>query len=136
MNYLNSASNPAGRNDELIRAVQRDSRGLLWIATDQGLSRLDRKTGQVVFYRHDARNVHSVSTDIVNAIREDRSGTLWFGTKGGGLNRFDSATGRFFGYRHDPLNPGEPEQRHGVESAGGPARAAMGRYGRRRPEPL
>ena len=31
----------------MIRAVQGDSQGLLWIATDQGLSRLDRKTGQV-----------------------------------------------------------------------------------------
>ena len=45
-------------------------------------------------------------TNPISAIREDRSGTLWFGTYGGGLNRFDRETGRFFAYRHEPKRPG------------------------------
>jgi PAS domain S-box-containing protein len=35
---------------------------------------------------------------------EDRSGTLWIGTFGGGLNRFDPRTGTFKVYRHDPID--------------------------------
>ena len=89
----------------MISAVYGDSQGFLWIATVGGLNRLDRKTGQATLYQHDPKNPHSLSFDRVSAIREDRSGTLWFGTFGGGLNRFDRATGKFFSYRYDPKDP-------------------------------
>ena len=89
----------------MIWSVQGDSQGFLWIGTEGGLNRLDRKTGQVTLYRHDPKDSHSISFDRVSAIREDRSGTLWFGTSGGGLNRFDRATEKFFSYRHDPKDP-------------------------------
>jgi ligand-binding sensor domain-containing protein len=42
--------------------------------------------------------------DLVWALHEDRSGTLWIGTDGG-LSRFDHSDGRFTRYRHDPDDP-------------------------------
>jgi diguanylate cyclase (GGDEF)-like protein len=33
---------------------------------------------------------------------QDRQGSLWIGTDGGGLNRFDEASGQFQRFRHDP----------------------------------
>ena len=86
----------------MIWSVQADSQGFLWIGNEDGLNRLDPKTGRFTFYQHDRKDPHSLSYNKVSAIREDRSGTLWFGTYGGGLDRFDRRTGRFFAYRHDP----------------------------------
>lgn len=42
----------------------------------------------------------------VSAVIEDRRGTLWIGTDGGGLHRFHRATGRSTLYRHDPALSG------------------------------
>ena len=38
-------------------------------------------------------------------IYEDRAGTLWIGTDGGGLERFEPESGRFAHVRHDPEDP-------------------------------
>ncbi|HLE57668.1 MAG TPA: ATP-binding protein, partial [Rhodothermia bacterium] len=46
------------------------------------------------------------SANDVRSIFQDRSGTMWFGTVGGGLNRMDpDQPGKFVHYRHDPENP-------------------------------
>jgi signal transduction histidine kinase/ligand-binding sensor domain-containing protein/CheY-like chemotaxis protein len=82
-----------------------DSRGALWVGTRRGLQRLDLKTGRFTLYQHDPHDPHSLSNNYVTVIREDRSGTLWVGTGGGGLDRFDRTTGRFFAYRYEPNNP-------------------------------
>jgi streptogramin lyase len=65
----------------------------------------DRATETFTTYRHDSANPQSLSHDVIWDIHEDRAGTLWVGTDGGGLNRFDPATGTFTHYRHDPNNP-------------------------------
>jgi streptogramin lyase len=41
----------------------------------------------------------------VRSLFEDRSGTLWVGTIGGGLDKFDRSSGLFTSYRYDPNNP-------------------------------
>ncbi len=97
--------NTQGVAAESIRAVQVDSQGVLWVGTARGLQRLDLKTSLMTLYQHDPHDPRSLSNNYVTVIREDRSGTLWVGTGGGGLNRFDSTTGRFFAYRYQPNNP-------------------------------
>ena len=122
----------------MIWSVLGDSQGVLWIGTENGLNRLDRKTGQFTLYRHDPKNPHSLSFDKVSAIREDRSGTSGLDIYGGGLNRFDRATGRFFSYRHDPKDPpalqrprAEPVARPAGSACGwGPQEEALNRFDR------
>lgn len=104
-NRQHEVSNTQGLVANTIRAVHLDSRRVLWIGTDRGLQRLDLKTGRSTLYQHHPHEPHSLSNNYVSVIREDRSGTLWVGTGGGGLNRFDPATGRFFAYRYEPNNP-------------------------------
>jgi len=60
---------------------------------------------QFTHYKHDPDNPNSLSTDHVFSIYEDRSGTLWIGTWGGGLNKFDREIEQFTHYRHDSNNP-------------------------------
>jgi ligand-binding sensor domain-containing protein len=56
-------------------------------------------------YKHDPLDSTSLGNNNVFALLEDRSGTLWIGTAGGGLNRFDRATEQFTRLKHDPDNP-------------------------------
>jgi len=83
-------------------AIFQDSRGYLWIGTQDGLNRYDGYNFKI--YKHDPDNPDSLSHNSILTIAEDKDGLLWIGTWGGGLNRFDPMTEKFTNYRHDPEN--------------------------------
>ncbi len=79
------------------RDIEEDSDGTLWLATwDAGVHHFDPATGRFTVYRHSDRP-GSLSSDEVDAICIDRTGTIWAGTHSG-LNRFDRATRTFTAY--------------------------------------
>lgn len=74
-------------------------KGEIWIATAQGLNRLDPATGKFTYYQAGRTYTPGMLTDNwVRALYEDEKGILWVGTHHGGLNRFDPATGQFSYY--------------------------------------
>jgi PAS domain S-box-containing protein len=81
-------------------AIFQDSKGYLWIGSQDGLNRYDGFTFKV--YKHDPDDPHSISHNSILAITEDKDGYLWIGTWGGGLDRFDPVTETFVSYRADP----------------------------------
>ena len=83
-------------------SVLQDSRGFLWVGTQEGLSRWDGYHFRV--FRNDPNDPRSLSHNSVRAILEGSKGNLWIGTLGGGLNRFDRVTESFTHLRHDPAN--------------------------------
>ncbi len=105
-NYQDKISQLQAIRENDIQSVGTDSRGSLWIRTAKGLYMLDRKTGRLTQYKHDAKDPYSLGNSSVSAIVEDRTGAMWFGTYGAGFYRFDRATGRFFAHRYDPASPG------------------------------
>ncbi len=68
--------------------------GRVWIATNDGLHRLDRETGEVTVYRREGAAGESFPSAFW-WVYEDRAGTLWVGGKRQGLFRFDPETGQF-----------------------------------------
>jgi len=90
-----------GLSSNFVWGILQDSRGFLWFATRDGLSRFDGY--EFTAFRHQGPG--TVSHNDIWAVYEDRAGTLWVGTFGGGLNKFDRATQTFTHYRHDPKNP-------------------------------
>jgi len=84
-------------------AIFQDSKGYLWIGTQDGLNRYDGFSFKI--FKHDPELPDSISYNSVIAIAEDKDGTLWFGTWGGGLNRFDPDSETFVRYRNDPNDP-------------------------------
>ena len=79
----------------LTQVMFEDRAGMLWLGgQDGGLYRFDPKTERISFYRHDSRNPRTLSDDKVNAIWEDRQGTLWIGTHNG-LDELDRSRGTF-----------------------------------------
>jgi PAS domain S-box-containing protein len=104
--YKHEPDNPNSLSSSHVWAAY-EERGThtLWVATSNGLDKLDLQTGQFVHYRHDEADPHSLSHNDVRAIHKDHTGTLWIATWGGGLNTFDRETGRFTRYQHDPNDP-------------------------------
>jgi ligand-binding sensor domain-containing protein/signal transduction histidine kinase len=77
------------------RAIAEDPAGALWLGSlGGGLQRLDPATGKFTLYRQGSGGL---SSDQVNAVCVDRSGTVWAGTQNG-LYRLDRVTGEFTAY--------------------------------------
>src|SRR5262249_13212517 len=82
--------------------IVEDHAGSIWIGTfNNGLFRLDTRSGHYKRFRHDPSNASSLSNDDVGHLLVDRDGTLWAATWDG-LNRFDAEAERFTVFRADP----------------------------------
>lgn len=78
-----------------ISAIAQDSEGFMWFGGANGLARYDGYN--LVIYRKDAADPHSLSNNYVNDIHLDRDGNLWIATRNG-INRYDAHVDRFIRY--------------------------------------
>jgi ligand-binding sensor domain-containing protein/DNA-binding CsgD family transcriptional regulator len=88
----------------LLFSFIEDARGLIWVATDRGLVRLDPADGSLRRYRHERPVPGSLSHDRVNDILEDGAGSIWVATDDG-LNRYQPGDDRFTVFRSDNAAP-------------------------------
>lgn len=75
-----------GLPNNAIRSLLLDSRGILWIGTENGVSKLENGVFQN-FYESDGLAFNSCW-----AMAEDKNNNLWFGSYGGGVTFFDGNT--------------------------------------------
>jgi len=66
-----------------VEALVQTSDGYLWLGTQEGLARWNGER----FTVFDRTNTPALRHNRVVALHEDRAGTLWIGTEGGGLTR-------------------------------------------------
>src|SRR5512145_2514420 len=88
-----------GLSQSSVNVIFQDSRGFMWLGTEDGLNRYDGYTFKT--YKPDPDVPESLSDRWITAIVEDAEGYLWIGTRQGGLNRFDPRTETFIHYIHD-----------------------------------
>lgn len=81
----------------------------LWIATADGLQRLDTKRGTFEVWHHEASRAKSLISDDVQSLVWDRQGQLWVGTSAG-LDRFDARRRTFEHFRIDTAAEPEPKR--------------------------
>jgi len=95
--YVHDAMRPATIGDDYVTQLFEDSRGRLWVGTDNGgVYRLDEGLG--VFTRIAAGGgARQVLGNRIRGIDEDGSGSLWIATSSG-LNRYDPETGKVVHY--------------------------------------
>jgi ligand-binding sensor domain-containing protein len=85
-----------------VISVVEDHAGFMWAGTsNNGLFRLDPKSGQWKVYRHNENDPSSLSNNVVYRLLVDHEGTLWAATWDG-LNRFDARTDRFTTFKANP----------------------------------
>ena len=93
-----------------VNAILKDSQGMMWFATDDGLNKFDGTNFTV--YRNRAGDTSSLRSNEVLALHEDKPGNLWIGTSGGGLSLYNRRKDNF---THFPANaPFEGFSKNGV----------------------
>ncbi|MDX1660743.1 MAG: two-component regulator propeller domain-containing protein [Gemmatimonadota bacterium] len=95
---------PPVRDRWVYPSTLQDSRGRLWLGSNQGLLRFDPGTGYFRRYRHDPDDPASLGYDVIRSLHLDPREPdrhLWVGTAGGGLARFDFERERFEHYTVD-----------------------------------
>ncbi len=88
-------SNQNGLSHTHVNVNFIDSRGFLWVGTQDGLNRFDGYGFKT--YRHRPSDSTSLSNNNIHSIAEDSKGTIWIGT-GSGLNSYNPHTGKFRHY--------------------------------------
>ena len=91
-----SIINPVNKNTQLsgkiIRDIYRDSFGILWITTNNGLNKLNENSNDITqstfkSYQFDPNDETSIGSNYTLQIFESSNNTIWIGTIGGGLNK-------------------------------------------------
>lgn len=83
----------------IVRALQFDRHGVLWIGTEGGVLRWDSSQPW------DTRETVTSPDSRVTSFYVDREGTLWATTLSAGLLRWDAAAQRFDQYSHNSDDP-------------------------------
>ncbi|SFF68214.1 Signal transduction histidine kinase [Salegentibacter agarivorans] len=89
--YDSNSQNSIGHN--IIRSIYEDSKGNMWFATGNGLSRLSpdqvwKKNPRFINYRHKDADTSTISHNYILSLHESKQGDIWIGTFGGGLNKY------------------------------------------------
>jgi len=96
--------NRSSVSSNYIESIFKDSQGIMWLATANGLSRYNAEEENFSIYRHSDKKPQSLLDNSVMTITEDLDGQLWIGGKKG-LDRFDRVSGEFHHHQNHPLRP-------------------------------
>ena len=88
-----------GLSNGSICQIFQDSKGFIWMATEEGLNLFDGYTFKT--FKHNSSDSSSISNNNVLSIVEDKQGSLWIGTNNG-LNVLDRSTLNFTKFYFNP----------------------------------
>jgi ligand-binding sensor domain-containing protein len=92
--FVHDPRQPNSIGGNLISALFKDRSGMLWVASNRFLDRLDPTTEKFTHYQVEPDD----PAETVVHISQDRAGMLWLAT-GTGLHRLDPTTGQIRHYR-------------------------------------
>ena len=86
--YKNNAGNSQSISSDIVQDIYEDSKGNLWIGTEDGLNLYNSKQKTFFNFKHNSEDALSISDNRIQSscIVEDKYGYLWIGTWNG-LNR-------------------------------------------------
>lgn len=85
--YFYSINTDKGLSHHKVNVIFQDSRGFMWIGTEDGLNRYDGK--YFTKYSSVISSKASLSGNIITDIIEDQDKFLWISTAEGGITRYD-----------------------------------------------
>ena len=92
--FIQNKDNPESLAGTVVYQIIEDSHGLIWAATNNGLSQYNRESNQFVNHRSIAGESTSISANLVQALIEGDDGAIWVATSNG-LNIYKPETKKF-----------------------------------------
>ncbi len=80
-----------------VDAFFKDSKGLMWIGTENGLCFFDGY--KFHSFQNEPNNPNSITDNWILSINEDNEGNIWIGTHNGGINKYNKKTNKFTNYK-------------------------------------
>lgn len=99
--YFTQVNTSQGLSHPKVNCIIQDSRGFMWMGTDDGLNRYDGKN--FTTFRNIPGDTASLSGNLITALLEDKAGVIWIGTADGGLTCYNynqPALKQFKQYKH------------------------------------
>ena len=91
----------SGLPSNIVRALLQDSRGFIWVGTNQGVVRFD---GYDFMSINISDTLHSPVVNV-GELFEDRAGNIWVGGQEEGLLMYNPVNEKLFRYFHSKENP-------------------------------
>ena len=92
---------PQGLSQSAVNCILQDSRGFIWIGTQDGLNKFDGYKFTV--YRHQPSDTNTLSNSYIKSMVEDQEGNIWLATRDG-LNKLNPFTGFITSYFYNPYD--------------------------------
>ncbi|MBY0241472.1 MAG: diguanylate cyclase [Burkholderiaceae bacterium] len=73
----------AGLAHDRVEGIAEDRAGMIWLATFDGVDRLDPASGKITHFRHAPSDPASLASNAVRSVLVDREGRLWAGSHDG-----------------------------------------------------
>ena len=101
MHVRNEPMNEYSLSNNMVNVFLEDG-DYLWIGTEGGLSKYNKKDGTIKRFVHDPQISTSIGANAVWAVCKAKQGNLWVGAWAGGLNLFNYKNETFTHYYHNP----------------------------------
>jgi signal transduction histidine kinase/ligand-binding sensor domain-containing protein/ActR/RegA family two-component response regulator len=85
-------------SSNLVNAIYEEDK-YLWIGTEMGLDRYDKKTGLVKHFYYNPDDPSSIGANAIYCIYKDSRGNLWVGSWNGGLSLYNYGTENFTNFK-------------------------------------
>ncbi|MBC3757284.1 response regulator [Hyunsoonleella sp. SJ7] len=111
VNYNASSKDSTSLSSNNVRDIIEDDQGVIWVATVNGLNKLNRSsTGEVTFekFYNNPEDSNSLSSSHIVDIHQAKNGDLYIGTYGGGLNRLTYSNKDDYKFTHYTVEDGLP----------------------------
>ena len=92
--HRHNPKNPGSISDNWVNVIKKDKAGTLWLATGNGLNKMN-KDGSFTHFLHDDKDAFSLSYDHITCMNIDDNGIIWMGTESGDLDAFQPSLKKF-----------------------------------------
>ena len=82
--------------------IKEDSENNIWIATDTGINKVDKKNKRI--YKYESNKENSSSGYKINSLMCDNGGNLWISTYENGIKKLNIKTNKIITYKFDENN--------------------------------
>tara|TARA_B100000029_G_scaffold127402_1_gene121058 strand:- start:107 stop:3820 length:3714 start_codon:yes stop_codon:yes gene_type:complete len=93
INFRHITVDKDGLSESTIHDIFQDSKGIIWISTDNGLDKYDGY--DIKHYQYLYHDSTTISEGQAGGIFEDSKGNIWVGTSSGTLNKLNPETEKF-----------------------------------------